>query len=177
MKKIKSIVLLSFISIILISCDKIDKLLTFNVSDTAVFTIPSSTGINLPLSIPVPTITSSASKTFENNNTHASLVKNVVLQDLKLTIQNPSSKTFKFLKSIEIYISAPGEKEVLLATLYDIPTTAGNSISLNSAENKLDAYLKKDSYSISTLVEVREVPGENVTVKADMRFSVTANTY
>ncbi len=163
------------IMVSLLSCDKLDQLLTFDVKDSVTFTIPSSTGINLPINIPVPTIESSASSTFKNNNTHASLVKNVALKELKLNLIDPENKTFKFLKSIEIYISAVGEKEVLLASTYDIPVSIGNTLTLSPSGNKLDAYLKKESYTIRNVVEIREVPGGNITIKADMVFQVTAD--
>lgn len=157
------------------SCDKLDELLTFDVKDSGTFTIPSYTGISAPVSIPVPTITSSASKTFENNNTHASLVKNVKLKELQLNIESPQSKTFKFLKSIEIYISAEGENEVMLASIYDIPVTIGSELILDPTGNNLDTFIKKESYSLRTVVEIREIPGQDITVRSDMVFQVTAN--
>lgn len=164
-----------FLIATLFSCEKVKELLTFEVHDSAVFTIPSLTGINSPLSIPVPPIKSSSSQAFENNNTKASLVKDVVLKELTLHITDPEDKTFKFLKSLEIYITADGEKEILLASKYNIQESSGQTLSLDPTGSKLDPYLKKDSYSIRTVVEVREIPGEDVTVQADLVFRVTAD--
>ena len=161
--------------LIFFSCEKIENLLTFDVKDSTEFTIPSFTGINSPLSIPVPPVRSSSNQAFENNNTNANLVKDVSLKKLNLQIIAPEEKSFKFLKSVEIYISAEGEEEIMLASKYDIPTAIGNSLDLETTNHKLDAYIKKDSYDIRTVVEVREIPGQDVTVKADMTFKVTAD--
>lgn len=158
------------------SCEKLDDLLTFDVKDSTTFTIPSVTGINAPISIPAPTIKSSSTNAFKNNNTNASLVKNVTLKELTLNLESPATRTFNFLKSIEIYISATGEKEVLLASIHDIPSSVGKILNLVPSGNKLDVYIKKESYNIRTVVEVREIPGEDITVKADLVFQVTANT-
>ncbi|MDQ3393441.1 MAG: hypothetical protein M3512_04935 [Bacteroidota bacterium] len=161
--------------ITLLSCDKLDQLLTFDVKDSATFTIPSSTAINLPINIPVPTIQSSASSTFKNNNTNASLVKDVFLKDLTLNLTDPDDMTFRFLKSITIFISAAAEKEVILASITDIPLTTGNTLTLTPSGSKLDVFLKKDSYNIRNVVEIREVPKSSITIRADMVFQVTAD--
>ena len=45
-------------------------------------------------------VTTNSSAEFENNKTKASLVKDVKIRSLKLSITDPSDKTFTFLKSI-----------------------------------------------------------------------------
>lgn len=156
-------------------CDKIDDLLTFNFKDSTTFTIPSVTGIDSPVNIPVPPIKSSSSEEFENNNTKASLVKDVILKELTLEIEDPQGKGFGFLKSIEIFISTEETAEVMLASKYNIPDDQGDILVLDPSGAKLDEYIKSDFYNLRTEVKVKEIPGQEVTVKADMTFRVTAD--
>lgn len=171
----KSAVIFIVLSIIAASCEQIENLLTFEIEDSIEFTIPSATVINSPISVPTPPIQSSSTQTFENNNTKASLVKNVSLKELNLKIIDPETKTFKFIKSIEIYISAEDVAEVLLASKYDIPEDVGNTLMLDTSGEKLDDFIKKGQYDIRTVVQVKEIPGQDVTVNAKMVYKVTAD--
>lgn|SRR5690606_3151108 len=166
---------LIFILLLCSGCDKIEDLLTFEVRDTTTFTIPSITGINSPIEIPVPPIESSSSEDFENNNTEAALVKDVILKELSLEIIDPEDKGFGFIKSIEIYISTKDEAEVMLASKYNIPVDQGNTLVLDPSGAKLDPYLKSDLYNLRTSVQVKEIPGRDITVEAGMTFRVTAD--
>ena len=105
----KKILFLFLISLSILSCKKTHDLFTFDVNDTSNFTIESQYGINLPFSVPTPDINTSSEKEFENNNTKASLVKEIILKKLTLTITSPDGETFKFLKNITLYISADDE--------------------------------------------------------------------
>ena len=174
-KKYYLFVLALAIPFLITSCKKVEDLLTFKVHDSSSFTIPSITGIDSPVSIPVPPVESNSQQTFENNNTAASLVKNVVLENLTLTITDPAAKTFQFLKSIKIYISADGEQEILLAHKDNIPAEINSVLEMDPEGNKLDPYIKKDTYNLRTVVEVKEIPGQDVTVRADMVLRVTAD--
>lgn len=166
---------LIFFLILPFSCKQIEDLLTFEIKDSAQFTIPSFSVVNSPISIPVPPVESSSTQTFENSNTNASLVKDVILKELNLEIIDPQTKSFNFLQSIEIYIAAEDIDEVLLASKYDIPENVGNTLILDTSGEKLDEFIKKGRYTLRTVVQVKEVPGEDVTVKADMVFKVTAD--
>jgi hypothetical protein len=156
-------------------CKVVENLLTFRIDNDASMTIPSAVGINTPLSIPTPEVSSQASQTFKNNNTDINKVKNVILERLNLTTTSPNQATFQFLKSIKIYISAPGLEEKLLASKMDIPTTVGNTLELETTSDAMDTYLKKETYSLRTEVVTRQVVGYETTIKAAMTFKVTAN--
>lgn len=166
---------LILLSVITVSCEQINDLLTFEIKDSTEFTIPSFTVVSSPISIPVPPIESSSSQAFENSNTNASLVKDVLLKELNLEILDPEAKSFGFLESIAIYIAAEDVDEVLLASKYDIPEDVGSTIMLDTSGEKLDEYIKRGNYTLRTVVKVKEVPGEDVTVNAEMVFKVTAD--
>jgi hypothetical protein len=102
-------------------------------------------------------------------------VKDVTLDRLTLTVTNPSTQNFDFLKSISIYIAtdAAGSNKVLLASLPSVPT-GQTSISLNPTSAKLDMYLKGSSYTLTTTAELAQTLRQNTDVRADSRFNVRA---
>ena len=169
MKKIA----LVFAAFLISQCKQVDDLLTFTIANQVGITVPASSPLNLPFELATPDVTTNSSQTFANNNTEASLVKDVKLQQLKLTIETPSGKTFSFLKSIEIYISTTSSNEILLASLKEIPTSA-TSIELTPTQQKLDVYAKASSYKLRTSIVTRESLTQSVDMKADLKFKVTA---
>lgn len=174
--KSKLIALTLCLSVFLTSCDAVDDLLTFTISNNASIKIKSSSPINLPSEIITPDVTTNSSAEFENNKTKANLVKDVKIRSLKLTISDPSDKTFTFLKSIHLYISTTDSDEIELAYLDNI-NTSNNTIDLVCTDARLDRYIKADSYKIRTQVTLKETLTKDVTVKADMKFKVTADPF
>ena len=174
--KSKIFALSLFLSFFLSSCESVDELLSFNISNQTIFEIPSSSPINLPSEIIMPEVTTNSSSEFENNDTNASLVKDLKLKSLALSITIPDGKSFTFLKSVHLYISTTDFDEIELAYQDNINTTS-NSIDLICTEEKLDQYIKADSYKIRTKVVVKESLTEDTTIKADMKFRVTADPF
>lgn len=162
-----------FAVFLLTHCKEVDELLTFTIANQVTLTVPSNSPLNLPVELATPDVTTNSSQTFANNNTEASLVKDIKLQELKLTIETPNGKTFSFLKSIEVYISTTSSNEILLASLTDIPSSA-TSISLIPTQQKLDVYAKASSYKLRTAIITRESLTQSVDLKADLKFKVTA---
>jgi len=148
--------------------------LTFTISDSTTFTIESTSNEDVPITVPTPDITTNSSQEFENNNTRADLVKSIKLKKLTLTIQSPEDFTFSFLKSLDIFISAEGEEETKIAFKDNIPKE-NTSIDLETTGEELDAYIKKDSYSLTFEAVTREAFFNDVTIKADMEYKVTAD--
>lgn len=155
------------------SCKKIDDILTFSISNESSFTIPASNGINLPFDIPTPDNSSNSSEAFANNNTDASHVKNIYLKNLQLTITDPAGQHFNFLKSITIYISTDSTNEIELAYLDSIPQN-DTMITLIPTAAALDVYVKAPSYNLRTELVMDKALTQDVTVKEDSRFQVTA---
>ncbi|WKL48153.1 hypothetical protein Q1W71_24785 [Flavobacterium pectinovorum] len=158
------------------SCNAIDDLLSFTISNEASIQIKSTSPINLPTEIITPDVTTNSSAEFKNNKTEAGLVKDVKLKSLNLTITSPDGKTFTFLKSIHLYISTTDSDEIELAYQDNITETT-NMIELISTNARLDKYIKADQYKIRTQVTLKETLTKDVTVKADMKFGVTADPF
>ncbi|RZJ46254.1 MAG: hypothetical protein EOO44_22875, partial [Flavobacterium sp.] len=83
---------------------------------------------------------------------------------------------FTFLKSIHLYISTTDSNEIELAYLDNINSTT-NMIELISTNARLDQYVKADKYKIRTQVTLKETLTKDVTVKAAMKFRVTADPF
>lgn len=174
--KSKPVLIIAFISLFITSCNEVDKLLTFTISDQASFTINSGLPFDTPFEAPTPDVTSNSTTEFENNNTKTDLVKDVKLQKLKLSITTPPDKTFSFLKSVHMYISTTPDDEIELAFLDNINVTS-NTIDLTCTPQKLDKYIKASSYKIRTKVITKETLTKETTVKANMEFKVTADPF
>ena len=96
---------------------------------TDLVTIPSATGINLPLSILSPETTTNAEAEFEINDTRKDLIEQIKLTELQLVLENPVTEDFSFLNEISIYISADSIAEQLVAWSIPYPQMqAGRSI-------------------------------------------------
>ncbi len=163
-------------AIVLSSCNDVEKLLTFRISDRTNIQIQSSAPLDLPVEIPTPAVTSNSQQQYQNNNTSKELVKDVKLEELKLTITDPPSKTFSFLKSIHIYISSTSSNEIELASLDNVASTS-NTITLVPTKEKLDTYAKASSYNLRTEVVTDETLTQAVDVQVDLKFVVTADTF
>jgi hypothetical protein len=163
------------IALLGVSCKKVDNLLTFRIRNEASFQVPSAIGINTPYTVPVPDVQTNASQTFESNNADINKVKNIKLETLNLTITSPANATFRPVKSITIYITSEGLPEKRIAYKNDIPMNIGNKLILETTLENLDAYVKKDRYSLRTETTLREAIFQDIRITADMSFLVTAN--
>jgi hypothetical protein len=165
--------LLPLLLLFFVSCEKINDLLTFEITSSDTIKIPASGLINTPIVAPVP-VPVNSQQTFENNNTKAELVRDVRLVKLTLTIVDPAAENFNFLNNIKIYIGTSGDDKVLLASLDKVPTGV-STIELVSGNGQLDKYLKAPSYTLYTEVGLRANVARELTVQADSRFKVTAD--
>lgn len=161
---------------LIFACDEIEGLLTFRVNDRTNIRIESTSPLNLPLEVPTPPVTSDSRQQFENHNTSADLVRDVKLEQLKLTITQPSGKTFSFLKSIRIFIATDQTAEMELASLENISTTSG-MIELVPVNEKLDPYVKAPAYRLRTQITTDETLTQDVDVQVDLTFKVTADSF
>lgn len=174
--KTKTYALITLVALFIVSCSVVDQLLTFTVSNQTSFTIASGFPVNIASEIITPDVTTNSSAEFQNNNTNADLVKDAKLKELKVTITNPTDKTFRFLKSIHLYISTDANDEIELAYLDDIKSTT-NVLDLKVTDAKLDKYIKAPSYKIRTKAVIQETLTKDITIKADMKFRVTADPF
>lgn len=159
------------IGFVITGCKKLS--VNFSISNQSSFKVESSSPLNLPFEVSTPDVTTNSSQQFGNNNTAANLIKEIKLEELKLTVTNPSAKTFSFLKSVEIYISTNSNDEILLANLDNIASSA-QTISLTTTTQDLSAYVKASSYKLRTKVVTKETVTQAIDVRTDLKFKVKA---
>jgi hypothetical protein len=166
----------NIVCLFIVSCSIVDQLLTFTISNQTTFTIPSGLPIGTPLSSTTPDITTNTSSEFENNNTKANLVKDVRLKELTLTITDPANKTFSFLKSIRIYISTDANDEIELASEVNVDSNT-STLLLTPTAAKLDKYIKASSFTLRTEAVTKESTTQDIRIRGDMKFTVTADPF
>jgi len=156
-------------------CNKNALDANFTVTDTETFTIPPTSGISLLPIITPPFSTNSWSGTYSTNKTDKDHLKSLKLKSLTLTITNPPGKGFGFLKSIDIYIQAPNQPDTKIATIDNIPANAGGTLTLNTLDVDLTPYAKADNFTLKINSTPQSSNPDNVDVKSDAVFDVTAS--
>lgn len=129
-------------------CKKLDKLTQFDMEFNETFVIPSSTGINLPINILTPDISTNSESAFAVNDTRKDLVEEIKLTTLTLTLTSPTNADFSFLKSISVYISAEGLTETKIAWKDNIPNDVGGVLVLELTGVDLKEFIKKDNFAL-----------------------------
>ena len=155
----------------------LDALLTFTVDVSQNSKIPPPSIFYTGLPKPISVITNSEAS-FKNNKTSRDKVKNVLLDQMQLTLVSPAALNFDFLDSLKVYINTPNVKNrILLAHLYN-PPTGVKTLTLVPTTDRLDEYLKADTYELT--VYSRQRPNyfvrDSLTIRSDTRFKVTANS-
>ena len=165
------------VSLYLTSCQKIVSLTQFNMEYTDLVTIPSATGINLPLSILSPETTTNAEAEFEINDTRKDLIEQIKLTELQLVLENPVTEDFSFLNEISIYISADSVAEQLVAWSIPVPTDAGRQINLNLTDTDLQEYVKSDRFSLRFYTKTDEILLSDHQIRWQATFFVDAEIF
>lgn len=153
------------------SCQKIRDLKTFDFEYSTSFDIPATGILGGLVQTPPQRIETNSSTSLEDQGTKAKWVKTIYLKKMKGVITKPSNEDFDFLESIEVYVSADGFDEILLASNYDIPRNV-NTIDLNPSGCNVKELLLKDAFQIRTVSKASN--SNAVTVKADLTFEIEA---
>ncbi len=156
-----------------VGCKKIDKLLTFNIEDSQNIKVSRSLPFEQVVPLTPLSVPTKSEERFSNEGTRADLVKKVTLTQLTLTITDPSSQNFDFLKLVRIYISTDSNDKILLASLDQVPQGV-KTISLQPTNAVLDKYIKAKSYTLTTEAQIKPI-SQDITLRCDTRFKVTAD--
>lgn len=154
-------------------CDKLDELTKFNMDYDTQVTIPSTTGINLPFDVLTPNTETNSESTFESNDTRKDLVEEIKLTKLQLEVTTPSDADFSFLESIEVYISAEGLDEILIASKVEVPESV-SALDREVMDTDLKEYIKKDNYSLRLNTVTDEAISQDHEIDVKSTFFVDA---
>ncbi|HPS13880.1 MAG TPA: hypothetical protein PLB87_11425 [Prolixibacteraceae bacterium] len=169
--------LLFFIPVLMLifcNCSQFDKLTQFNMVYNDTLSLPSSSGINLPVDTQIPDVETNSESTFSINNTHKDLIEEILLKEMTLTVTTPSNGNFTFLKSIAIYMSADGLDEVKVAWQDSIPADCGNTLTLKTSDADLKAYIQKDKFKYRMNTVVQKVISSDYQIAMHSVFFVDA---
>lgn len=166
-------VLILIAAIILASCSKLDELTKFNMDYNTQVTIPSTTGINLPVDILTPDTETNSESTFESNDTRKDLIEEIKLTALQLNITTPTESDFSFLESIDVFISAEGLDEIKIASKTMVPETV-STLDLDVTDIDLKEYIKKDTYSLRLNTVTDEAMNQDHEIDVKSTFFVDA---
>ena len=128
----------------------------------------------MPFDVFTPEMETNSESTFAVNDTRKDLIEEIKLTDLELVMISPEEADFSFLNSIEVYISADGLEEVLIANLDEVPEDAGNKISLNTSDIDLKEYIKKDEFSLRLNTVTDELMSTDHELEVNSTFFVDA---
>lgn len=169
-------VLFTCMLLFLSGCKQVDKLLTFNINRSQTIMVPKVAIIpGLSILGPPVTISADTKEEFRRQNTAAELVKDVTLHKIVMNLESPDNEDFGFLKEVELFLAADNLPEVSMAYLRDIPANAGRSLELTSTNVKLDKYIKAPSITLRIRGTADEAVLNDITVKVDLTFKVTAD--
>lgn len=156
-------------------CKQVRELLRFNVNFTQDFTIPKGgvpgASVNIGSEVPVD------ENTFKNKGTALALVEEIRINKIKLTIIEPSGQTFRFLETINIFISkADGTDEQKIAFKDPVSPDIANVLELDTDQGPvLDDYFKANKFKFRIEAKLRRAVEANLKVRADFTFSVIAD--
>ena len=156
-----------------LSCEEANELTEFDIEYEESFTVPGTLGIDTPISIPTPEITTNYEEKFSGNDTKKDLVEKIYMKELTLSVQSPSGGDFSFLKSLTIYIIADGDK-TKIASRESISNDVGSTLEMETSEVDLKEYIFKDSFKLETEVTTDEMISEDHEINAAMVFTVDA---
>ena len=165
---------LTAISWIMGSCSQVDKLTQFSLDYDETIVIPSLIGLNLPFNIVTPSIKTNSTEIFEINDSRKNLVEEIQLKKLTLNLIDPADADFSFLESIEIYITAEGLEEVLVAWKYDIEDSVGSLLILETSGDDLAPFIVLDEFSLKFTTVTDKVILSDHTMEVASHFFVDA---
>lgn len=170
----KSLRLISLLLLPLLACKKENTEVSFRLQYQQEYSIPSSTGINLPFNLQSPPVASNSSQAFRNNNTSADRVSSISLLSMDFALSRPSGADFSFLESIAVTISAEGLAEDTLAFLNPVRGENLQSISLQASGRNFREYLSKEEFSLNLRAVTDEIITQDHDLEMNCEFRVTA---
>jgi len=168
------LIMVGLAGILYSGCDKVDELTQFDMEYTSEVTIPASSGIDLPINIFTPDIETNSEQMFQLNDTRKDKIEEINLKTMQLTVLMPEGEDFSFLKSIEIYIEADGLSESRIAWKENIPDDVGNELDMNTTDEDLKEYIKKDEFKLRVKTLMDELIDQDHEIEVYSVFRVDA---
>lgn len=165
--------ILGLAGMVLFGCKK-EGFTKFNLDYESTVVIQSGIGVSIPFTVNTPSIATNSESELEVNDTRKEKVQHITLTSLSLEITSPSGQEFDFLEDIELYISADGVDEEILAYVYNMENIVGSAISLTCLQNDFQEHIKKDKFTLRVRTVSDEFNLHDVEIKIKSTFLVDA---
>ncbi len=167
-------ILLTALSLTLfMSCETLDQFTQFDLDYTSKVTIPASTVVNLPVTLPTPPITTNVEERLENNSTREDLIEGIFLKEMNLEVVAPVGQSLDFLEEVTFLIRTDSLPEIELASA-TLPDTVGSTFALTPTDVDLQAYLKQNEIQLTTRIVTRKLVAQETDLEIYTRFLVDA---
>lgn len=167
------LVMLGMVLTVLFGCKK-GGFTKFDMDYEASIVIENGLGVSMPFSFMTPDIETNAESEFEVNDTRKDKIETIKLTSLNLEITSPNGQEFDFLEDIELFISADGLDEILLAYVYNMENSVGNTIALSCSQSDFQEYIKQDKFKLRIRTISDEYNLNDVQIKIKGKFLVDA---
>ncbi len=168
----KKILILTFLFLIVLSCEKIDDLTKFQLQYETNFIIPDNIPEDTLVHLQETTL-SILPDDFQDNNTSKDLLEEVILKKITVNLDD-ANENFDFIKNLAIYIAADDLPKVRIAWKNSIPDGEGNSLELDTLQDNILAYFKKESIKVFIDVETEQATDHNIPATAVFDFEINA---
>jgi len=176
MKKYLGIFILT-LTLITFNCGLIERI-AFNIDYNTDVTIPSIIGINLPISIPIPPISTNIDSELSAKNSKTDLLNTAKLKELIIVSKDPIDQELGAIKNIEVFLKAKNLDEIKIADRFDIPSNIGTELELNVYDDMdIAKYIKKDSFELRVKFTARKIILHKIKISVNSVFRVTADLF
>ncbi|NDC40402.1 MAG: hypothetical protein EBZ77_02470 [Chitinophagia bacterium] len=131
-------------------------------------------GGGLGIRFPPTGVPSNAQDFFDQYHTSASQVISAKLKTLNINLVGGRQTNFDFADTIELYLSAKGLPEKLVAYTYHIPKGV-QALELTTSEENLKQYFVQDSFFFSEFVHFNAVPYTGSSLNIHSVWNLIAN--
>ncbi|MFT4756201.1 MAG: hypothetical protein ACI91R_000846 [Vicingaceae bacterium] len=173
MKSKTGTVLLALVIMSSFGCKELEKLTQFTMSFNSKITIPSTSIVDLPVSVRTPAIPTNSEALFSQNETNAASIDEIQLQSMTLTIDNPANSTFNFFKSVEVFMDADGLSEVSLGSKTDV-VDGLISLDLTTTGANIKEYILRNEFTIRVQTTTDETINSDHEININTVFFVDA---
>ena len=170
----KTAILLALLIIFSFSCNKKYKFYAFYIEKDVEFTIPAGTEGLTEIELDNQQILTKSADIFAEKFTSADLVEEITIESVYV-----DSSSYSNINDLDIYISAQGEDEILLANndstniFYRISGLQFlEYIELKSTTDQLDEYIKSDKITVITKGTLFQGITQKKDITLHMRFLV-----
>ncbi|MCK9481697.1 MAG: hypothetical protein M0R38_08065 [Bacteroidia bacterium] len=159
----------SILSIVLVgamffaSCSKTEKA-NIRMDETATVTIPDTIDRYSVYTANSTTVTNSLDAKLSEAGYTAENVKEVRLEALELNLVKPTDETFKFCRSVSVYLVADGMTDTLIGSISNPTRLESAPLFLFRQASDLKEYFTKPNFSYKAVFQMRQLYSEPIEV-------------